>query len=101
MNETCYAALQLGNQALQDLGLHPFKARQLTAAFDNIETRSREEFYNDAYLRLFMEIDQLIHKTMQKDRADGHSRVEHGWTPPPGARPDANTQLQSGTGDPA
>ena len=113
VNETYYSALRMGREALRGLGLHAFKAHQLTAAFDDIETRSREQFYqvwremdesknlNDAYLRLFMEIDELIRETMTKDRADGHSRAERGWMPPPGARPDAVTAAQSGEGGPA
>jgi monovalent cation:proton antiporter-2 (CPA2) family protein len=111
INETYYSALQLGNQALRDLGLHAFKARQLTAAFDEIENRSREQFYqvwqamdesknlNDAYLRLFVEIDQLIRETMQKDRGDGHSRAERGWTPPPKTRADGVTVTPSDNRD--
>jgi voltage-gated potassium channel Kch len=95
VNETYHSALNLGKQALRDIGLHPFKAQQLTESFDDIETSSRDRFYeawqemgedknlNDAYLRLFMEIDTAISESMQKDRDDRHSRAERGWTPPP------------------
>jgi monovalent cation:proton antiporter-2 (CPA2) family protein len=113
VNETYYSALELGKEALRDVGLHPFKAQQLTEAFDDIETRSRDRFYevwqdmdesknlNDAYLRLFMEIDKVIGEMMSRDRADSHSRFERGWTPPPKGYADVVADEQAAASDQA
>ena len=31
----------------------------------------------------FMQLKEVLADVMKRDRADGHSRSERGWTPPP------------------
>jgi monovalent cation:proton antiporter-2 (CPA2) family protein len=95
VNETYHSALALGGHALQELGVHPFRAEQLKASFQQIEHEGREQLYSawrerpegervgTNYLELFIELDGLIKSAMQRDRDDRHVRSERGWTPPP------------------
>jgi CPA2 family monovalent cation:H+ antiporter-2/glutathione-regulated potassium-efflux system ancillary protein KefC len=102
--ETYHSALELGTRALRAMGIHPFKAEQLKGAFTDAEERGRDQLYRawlkrpegermgDDYLQLFMELDAVLRDVMQRDRDDGHTRSERGWTPPPkalGRPPDA------------
>ena len=45
--------------------------------------------FTQHYRELFMRLEELIADSMQKDRADGHSKAERGWTPPPKGYTDA------------
>jgi CPA2 family monovalent cation:H+ antiporter-2/glutathione-regulated potassium-efflux system ancillary protein KefC len=95
VSETYHSALELGTRALRSLGVHPFKAEQLRGAFSEAEERGRDQLYRawlkrpegermgDDYLQLFIELDAVLREAMQRDRDDGHTRSERGWTPPP------------------
>jgi CPA2 family monovalent cation:H+ antiporter-2/glutathione-regulated potassium-efflux system ancillary protein KefC len=93
--ETYHSAVELGTDALRQLGNHPFKAEQLRAAFDAVEREGREQLYRawlerpegerlgTDYLNLFMQLHDLLSERMGSHRDDRHSRSERGWTPPP------------------
>ena len=95
ISETYYSALELAQQALQNLGIHPYKAQQLKAAFAEIEKMESDKLYQSwrdedehhtftqHYRELFMALEDRLVKAMNKDRDDKHSRSERGWTPPP------------------
>ena len=36
-----------------------------------------------SYLDRYMQLHGLLDEIMRRDRADGHTRSERGWTPPP------------------
>jgi hypothetical protein len=39
--------------------------------------------FGDHFLSLFMQIEEELIKTMQRDRLDNHVDAERRWTPPP------------------
>lgn len=98
--ETYYSALELGVEGLNQLGVHPFKTEQYRHAFDAAESQSRDQLFdiwsqgsegdrfNSSYREMFMQLEESLAGIMERDRADGHSRSERGWTPPP--KPDAH-----------
>ncbi|MEM1113197.1 MAG: monovalent cation:proton antiporter-2 (CPA2) family protein [Pseudomonadota bacterium] len=93
--ETHHSALALGTAALEATGIHPFRAAQQRAAFDEVERRGHDGMYDawqqesdgerfgKDYRERYMELHALLNTLMQRDRADGHTRTERGWTPPP------------------
>ena len=93
--ETYHSALNMGSAVLRELGVHPFKAEQLRAAFEQIEQNSIDQLYGawqqrgegervgTNYLQLFFELDGIIRQAMLRDRDDRHPRSARGWTPPP------------------
>ncbi|EAQ96521.1 monovalent cation:proton antiporter-2 (CPA2) family protein [Congregibacter litoralis] len=95
VSETYHSALQLGQQALRALDYHPFRAHNLTAAFDEAESKGRDALYEQwlkkdedenfgrGFQSLYIELEEALHGLMLYDRDDGHSRSERGWTPPP------------------
>jgi CPA2 family monovalent cation:H+ antiporter-2/glutathione-regulated potassium-efflux system ancillary protein KefC len=95
LSETYYSALEAGGAALQVLGVHPFRAREMKYAFYEAEQAQDEKLYDSwlseeenraftqHYRDLFMKLEDLIADSMKRDRADGHSKAERGWTPPP------------------
>ncbi len=95
VRETNYSALELGAEALRDLGIHPFKAEQLKATFERAESDVQDQLY-DAWLRrpegermghdyrgLFIQLNAAMADAMRGDRDDRHTRGARGWTPPP------------------
>ena len=101
VNETYHSALALGAEALQKLGVHPFRAEKLRVAFDLQEHDGREllyekwraksdgERYGTGYQELYIQLEEALSGIMQSDRDDRHSRSERGWTPPPKGYSDA------------
>lgn len=95
VSETYHSALHTGGEALHMLGVHPFKAREMKFAFLEAEQAQNETLYESwlseeenraftqHYRDLFMKLEELIADSMKRDRADGHSKAERGWTPPP------------------
>jgi CPA2 family monovalent cation:H+ antiporter-2/glutathione-regulated potassium-efflux system ancillary protein KefC len=77
------------------LGFHPFKSEQLKTAFDQIEKDHKEKLYqtwlassednrfSNDYRELFLQLEKLLGKAMNRDRIDGHSEADRAWTPPP------------------
>ncbi|MFK8042612.1 monovalent cation:proton antiporter-2 (CPA2) family protein [Congregibacter sp.] len=95
VSETYYSALHMGKQALRAMDYHPFRAQNLTAAFDEAEAKGRDALYEQwlrkdedesfgrGFQSLFIELEEALHGMMLYDRDDGHARSERGWTPPP------------------
>ncbi len=95
ISETYFSAVELGRQSLVEMGMHPFKAEQLKHYFVDTEHAHDETLYESwrdmeeannftgHYRDLFMQLEDLLRKAMSKDRSDGHSLSERGWTPPP------------------
>jgi monovalent cation:proton antiporter-2 (CPA2) family protein len=95
VSETFHSALDLGAEALRQLGVHPYRAQNLKKAFIRAEYAGHEELYemwrkqdegekmSRDYLDLFMKLDQAMTDVMQHDRTDPHRLSERGWNPPP------------------
>ena len=95
VNETYYSALEMGCEALVSLGVHPFRAEQVKAAFERTEQEGNERLYGawqdrpegeklgTNYLEMFMELETILRDALRRDRDDLHARSERGWTPPP------------------
>lgn len=93
--ETYQSALALGAEALKQTGVHPFKAEKYKHAFETAEKEARQRLYqvwaagtegerfNSNFHQLFIELEDALSDIMQRDREQGHSRSERGWTPPP------------------
>ncbi|SIS69250.1 monovalent cation:proton antiporter-2 (CPA2) family protein [Neptunomonas antarctica] len=93
--ETYHSALEVGSQALVDLGFHPFDVKQKKNTFKKIELEasdslfdewnsgSKGERYSTDYKRLFMEYQQKITDNMSGDRTDNDESSERSLTPPP------------------
>ena len=93
--ETYHSALALGAEALKRNGVHPFKAERYRHAFEAAEQQARQQLYevwsagsegdrfNNNFHELFIELEGVLTEVMQRDREDGRSRLERGWTPPP------------------
>jgi CPA2 family monovalent cation:H+ antiporter-2/glutathione-regulated potassium-efflux system ancillary protein KefC len=95
ITEAYYSALEMGGRVLNELGFHPFKSEQLKTAFDQIEKDHKEKLYqtwlassednrfSNDYRELFLQLEKLLGKAMNRDRIDGHSEADRAWTPPP------------------
>lgn len=95
VNETYYSALELGSEALKQLGFHPFRAEKLKVMFDEQEHEGHEQLfqtwqeksdgekYTTSYNELFVQLEETLAELMKDDRDDRHSRTARGWTPPP------------------
>ncbi len=95
VSETYHSALEGARDALEALGVHPFKALQMKQAFRETEAVEDEKLYHSwlheeeghaftqHYRNLFVQLEEAIAQAFKKDRADGHSSAERGWTPPP------------------
>lgn len=95
VTETYYSALELGQEALQILGAHPFKAHQLKHAFIETEVEHSDAMYKSwleeeehhaftqHYLKLFLDLEQRILGAMNQENEGKHSKMEREWTPPP------------------
>ncbi|MCG9676871.1 monovalent cation:proton antiporter-2 (CPA2) family protein [Vibrio sp. Isolate24] len=93
--ETYHSALELGSQALKNLGYHPFHVEQQKAAYRQIEDKKSDALYqaweddsegerfDNNYRKLFMHLEEQIKQAMNTDRSDKHETGERGWTPPP------------------
>ncbi|GGA75440.1 potassium transporter [Neiella marina] len=93
--ETFHSALELGAEAMRQLDFHPFEVEQKKAAFNRIEAESNDHLYQQwlkgsegerfdhDYRKLFIQLQSGIQQAMKNDRADGHTKHERGWTPPP------------------
>ena len=93
--ETHHSALALGAEALKAQGIHPFRAQQLKASFDEVEMRGHEDMYatwreesdgeraSTSYHERYMQLHEVLNDIMRRERGDRHTRSERGWTPPP------------------
>ncbi len=95
VSETYYSALELGGEALNALGLHPFRASQQKGTFLETEKAHLEELYqtwsqatdddkfNESYREIFMRLEKLLESAMNDHRNASAAGSERGWTPPP------------------
>ncbi|NTS78104.1 cation:proton antiporter [Catenovulum sp. SM1970] len=93
--ETYHSALEVGAQAMRDVGFHPFHVEQQKQTFMDIECaasdnlyqqwqqRSEGERYSHGYRQMFIELEQTIKKAMQQGRGGNHNLTDRAWTPPP------------------
>ncbi|RKF15752.1 potassium transporter [Alginatibacterium sediminis] len=94
VNETYYSALEMAQQSMIELGMHPFKATGLRNSFAKTEEKSRDILYetwlastednkfNANYRELFMQFEDALRNANKRERNEGHS-LERSWTPPP------------------
>ena len=104
--ETHHSALALGTEVLKASGVHPFRAEHLRATFDEVEELGHEDMYaswreesegeqtGTHYLDRYRQLHDLLSDIMRRDRADGHSSSERGWTPPPKGYAEAIVELE-------
>ncbi|UTW47674.1 monovalent cation:proton antiporter-2 (CPA2) family protein [Bacterioplanoides sp. SCSIO 12839] len=95
ISETYPSALQLGGEALQRLGYHPFRAEQIKQRFSKLEKQHFESLFSswlhegeardfsDHYRSLFLQLESKILTAMKQESEDTRSDEERGWTPPP------------------
>ena len=84
-------ALSLGRTALQELGMHPFRAEMQARAFRRHDLKTmdalRENFNQGGvdgnYIDAMRAHSDALFEVMRTDRAELHDRSERGWTPPP------------------
>ncbi|NMP17426.1 monovalent cation:proton antiporter-2 (CPA2) family protein [Thalassotalea sp. Y01] len=93
--EVFYSAVEMGAQALREMGHHPFDVEQKRNAYIHIDEhasrhlyenwlkRSEGEQYGNDFIQLFIEFEDNIIKAMKHDRMENHDVTERGWTPPP------------------
>ncbi len=95
VSETYHSAMEMGGEALKSMGLHPFRVEQMKTAMLEREQVHEAELYDawkqidedvkfsHQYTQLFIKLEEAMSAAMQQDRADRHTRSEHGWVPPP------------------
>lgn len=95
ISETYNSALALAGEALKRTGMHAFRVEQLKHEFTTAEQQHFDKLFHswrheddgvgfgDHYLSLFMQIEEELITTMQRDRLDNHVDAERRWTPPP------------------
>lgn len=95
LSETYHSALQMAGEALQAMGVHPFRAQQMKYAFVEMEQAQDEKLYQSwlsegenraftqHYREIFMKLEELLGSAFKQERTDRHTKGERGWTPPP------------------
>ncbi|MCP4411777.1 MAG: potassium transporter [Gammaproteobacteria bacterium] len=95
ISETYNSALQLGGEALQQLGFHAFRVEQLKQNFKTAEHQHFDDLYQswlseggsigfgEHFRKVFIEMEEKLLHLMKRERDDKHSKTERGWTPPP------------------
>ncbi|WP_095497435.1 monovalent cation:proton antiporter-2 (CPA2) family protein [Paraferrimonas haliotis] len=95
ISETYQSALELGREALQQLGMHPFSSHHIKATFEDMEQQHHKELYrawekvteDDKYVadfrELYIQLNSRISEAFAKDNHSGHDIEDRGWTPPP------------------
>lgn len=95
VSETYHSAMEMGGEALKTMGLHPFRVEQMKTAMLEREQVHEAELYavwkqidedvkfSHQYTQLFIKLEEAMSAAMKQDRADRHTRSEHGWVPPP------------------
>jgi len=94
VRETFDSALRAGKYALKSLGEHPFRVEKAARRFYDHDRESIAQlarvwkpelsvFENQSYLDLARERTRMMYEAMEAIDADGPSRQERAWTPPP------------------
>ncbi len=92
VKETYYSALDMGCQALVQLGFNPSRAEELKAAFINTEDQTSNDMFESwvasedsgmspSYRELFMQQEQSLREVMQGDGNDKHGTAERDLNP--------------------
>ena len=92
VKETYYSALDLGCQALVQLGFHPNRAEQLKSAFVATENQTSDDMFESwvasedsgmspSYRELFMQQEQALRDVMQEDHDASHGTTESELNP--------------------
>lgn len=95
ITETYYSALELGGEALQSLGVHPFKVEQIKLSLQKLDQEHREIFYqawhkeegkkslSQGYLDLFLEVEDSIMNAIKENKIFPKKISNSNWEPPP------------------
>jgi len=95
ISETYHSALELGGEALRDLGFHPYHTERQKSTFVEMEQQHNEELFeawrvasednkfDTSYRELFMHLESVLHDAMNFYRTPDEAMKERGWTPPP------------------
>ncbi len=95
VSETYHSALELGTEALKEVGFHPFRAEKQRRAFDRLERENRDALYvswrdqsdgdrfGTSYRELYIQLEEALAGAMDGDRDESHERGERAWVPPP------------------
>ncbi len=112
VSETYHSALELGSHALTAMGVHPMRARQMSAAFIESEAAHEDELFeawkdieegirfSPRYSELFMKLEETLSNAMEHDRDQQRQEQNQGpiWASPeppaseriPGAKTDTD-----------
>lgn len=93
--ETFDSALNLGRDALIELGLHPFRAERKKQAFrahdfetlEKLRERWNEHGVDKGYIDTMRSQNETLFELMRDER-DEKTHGDRHWTPPPSANPD-------------
>lgn len=95
VSETYHSALEMGKQAMVQLGTHPFRAEHVKWAFNETDKEHVEELFkiwkevkdedgfSIEYKEVFLNLEKMLSEAMKWERSSGQSKSERGWTPPP------------------
>jgi monovalent cation:proton antiporter-2 (CPA2) family protein len=95
ISETYHSAMEMGREALERTGVHPYRVNQLKSSFVETEsdhaeamfcswkTEEESRAFTTHYRNMFMKLEEVLAQTMKEDRSDRHAKSERGWTPPP------------------
>ncbi|MFD2178471.1 monovalent cation:proton antiporter-2 (CPA2) family protein [Veronia pacifica] len=95
ISETYHSALEMGSEAMRQLGFHPFIVEQKKETFRRIEDEGSHILYEKwqtkeeadplglHYSEMFVQLEEAIKEAMRRDRADRHNFAEREWMPPP------------------
>jgi len=92
VKETYYSALDMGCQALVQLGFNQSRSEQLKAAFINTEDQASDDMFESwvaskdsgmspSYRELFMQQEQALRDVMLVDSSNDHGTVERDLNP--------------------
>ncbi|KZY62013.1 MULTISPECIES: monovalent cation:proton antiporter-2 (CPA2) family protein [unclassified Oleiphilus] len=93
--ESFYSALELGGQAMQEIGFHPFHVEQLKQNYIDTEQKHDSSLYDmwqkaqgdstmmQHYRLLFIKLEELLKESMKSGREDKHDSSHQSWAPPP------------------
>ena len=91
--EVQVSAMETGAEVLRGLGVHPFKVEHDLENYRTVERKTSgmlykawqnhqgNERYSHNYIKLFLEYEELMAKTIQDDKKGKHSRSVRNWTP--------------------
>ncbi|WP_298445443.1 monovalent cation:proton antiporter-2 (CPA2) family protein [uncultured Ferrimonas sp.] len=93
--ETFHSALEVGAEALRQLGNHPFYVEQQKNTYLRIATHSGDKLYNawlddsegerydNNFQKLFIQVENDIREAMLSGRSSSADRADRAWSPPP------------------